>query len=159
MADLSVNWRQSCRLTGAPVETYRLCDLDDLPLAQYRLIVFGNAFVFEDEQWERIRKRIPDTATVIWNYAAGVRRPEFSWEIIKDVTGFAVEPCDAGAAEGVAGYDLVHDFPLIRIKPSEDQVVIGESPEGGIMTAMMENSKGGRTILCAFPSLKAGELS
>lgn len=146
------------KLTGTPVDTYRLRDLEDLPLSQYKLIVFGNAFCFTDGEWEKISARIPETSTVIWNYAAGIRKPDFAWEHVKEVTGFSVEPCDAGAVKGFAEYDLKNDFPLIQIKPSEDQVVLEKYPGGGIMAAMRKNGKGGKIILCAYPSLKANRL-
>ena len=146
------------KLTGTPVDTYRLCDLEDLPLSQYKLIVFGNAFRFEEGQWERVKKRLPETATIVWNYAAAIRKPDFAWEHVKEVTGFAVEPCPASAAKGVDGYTLVNDFPLIRIKPLEDQSVLWKYPDGGIMTASKKNDGGGRTILCAYPSLTAAKL-
>lgn len=146
------------KLTGTPVDTYRLCDLEDLPLSQYKLIVFANAFLFGEGQWERIRKRIPETSTLIWHYAAGIRKPDFAWSNVHKVTGFTVEPCPARAADGYSGYDIVNDFPLIRIVPAPEQTVLDRYPDGSIMTAMIHNSSGGKSILCAYPSLKAGRL-
>lgn len=166
------------KLTGASVETYRLCDLEDIPLSQYKLIVFANAFLFEKGQWKRINKRIPATTTVIWNYAAGIRNPDFAWENVQKITGFSIEPCPAGAADGsikpsrattksaprpkgdggFKGYDIIRDFPLIRIIPDEGLTVLGKYSDGSIMTAKRTDKQGRQVVLCAYPGLKAEQL-
>jgi hypothetical protein len=166
------------KLTGASVETYRLCDLEDIPVSQYKLIVFANAFLFEKGQWERIKKRIPERSTIIWNYAAGIRNPDFAWENVQKVTGFSIQPCPDKVADGsikpsqktsesaprpkdeggIKGYDIIRDFPLIRIVPSEGQTVLEKYSDGSIMTAMRTNKNGGKVILCAYPGLKAEKL-
>jgi len=35
------------KLVDTPFGTYRLCDLENIPLSQYKLIVLANAFHFE----------------------------------------------------------------------------------------------------------------
>lgn len=145
------------KLVGAPVETYRLADLDDLPLSQYKLIVFANSFLFEKNQWEQIKKRIPKSSTIIWNYAAGIRKPDYSIDNVKDVTGFDIEPCSSIEIDNLIGYNNLNDFPLIHIVPDSELTVIKRYPNNKIMSAM-KNSKGGKVILCAYPYLKAHEL-
>jgi hypothetical protein len=146
------------KLVGAPVDIYRLCDLNDITLSQYKLIVFANAFHFEKGQWERIRNRIPKTATIIWNYAAGIRNPDFSVTNVKEVTGFSIEPYSGTKVDISNGYNILNDFPLIQIAPDSEQSVLDKYPDGSIMTSLKINNEGGKTILCAYPNLKASKL-
>jgi hypothetical protein len=81
---------RSANLCGAPTDMYRLNDLETLDLSQYKLIIFINSFKLLPSQWRRIETRIPQHATLIWNYAPGVLNPGFSIDNIEKITGIKV---------------------------------------------------------------------
>ncbi len=155
-----------CRWIGAPVDTFCLCDLDELDLSQYKLIVFANSFYLEKGQRERLMKRIPEKATVVWHYAAGIMAPAFSLENVAQLTGFSIEETADPAPGTDFGYTvepflgaawLEHDFPMFCIKEQPDLTVINRYPDGKIMSAEKMRNPYAKTVLSAFPSLKTAD--
>ncbi len=82
---------RNTNLCGAPSDMYRLSDLKSLDLEQYKLIIFLETFKLNLKSWKQIKTRIPEHATLLWNYAPGIRNPEFALENIKSITGFEVK--------------------------------------------------------------------
>ena len=142
-----------------------------MDLSSYKLIVFANCFYFAPEQRERLFSRIPETATVVWNYAAGILNPEFSLDHVKELTGLAIEEFRDPEPETNYGYvtehhidnsapcpRMPHDFPLFCIKQEAGAEILNTYPDGKIMTAAKMRNAFSKTVLSAFPSLHAADL-
>ena len=57
-----------------------------MDLSQYKLIYFLNTFKFDVGQWDKIKKRLPEKASLMWNYAGGIFNPNFSFRNIEKTT-------------------------------------------------------------------------
>lgn len=126
------------KLCGAPVDEYRLHDLYDLDLSQYKMIVFSNAFKI-DEYLREIIRNIPKTTLCVWNYAAGIRNGEqFDFSNVKSLTGMEIEPC---LSEGVLsnGYGSECKLPPLKIKESKEIEVSERYESGDIKIAKCNN--------------------
>lgn len=163
--------QSECRLVGAPADSYRLKDLEELDLSGYRLIVFTNCFRFDGGVWERVRARIPAEASLVFNYVPGILKPDFDLAHVREVTGFSVEEFSIPTEGASFGYlDLERDyycaadrrlevdFPLVRIREEAGAEVLARYPDGSVMTAKRPNGAGGFTLLSAFPSLRTHAL-
>lgn len=99
------------RMSGALCDTYRLSDLCNIDLSQYKLIIF--AFNYDSSRKELESIRIPVGATVMYCHAAGIRNGEnVSLSNIKDLTGFDVEAYE----------DEKYDFALLREKKTKADI-------------------------------------
>lgn len=74
--------------TGAVADVYRLSDLEELDLSQYKLIIFAYCFRIDKKMRNLIREKLPADATVMFNYAAGILYEDASFENVRDFTGF-----------------------------------------------------------------------
>lgn len=92
-------------LCGAPVDECRVSDLKEMDLSSYKMIVFANAFMVNNEI-RKVIKAIPSTTLCIWNYAAGIRNPDFDLANVKELTGIA--------KTGKRGNSLLVAFPNLR---------------------------------------------
>ncbi len=141
---------RNASLCGAPVDTYRLNDLETLDLSQYRLFIFLNTFKLLPEQWRRIEPRIPKHATLLWNYAPGAMNPNFSIDNIGKITGMKVrertlvlrpqllpEPgsCLDGTEQMQSGTNTDVDYPLLEVVKSDKIRVLARYEDGAIAVA------------------------
>lgn len=162
---LHMHLHSELHLCGAPVDTFRLADLHELPLTQYKLIVFDGLFALSEAEFAAIRARMRPDARLIVHYAFGVLDDagRFDPDRVRRMTGIAIRENPASyPVESFGyrmtdypynGYVLRHDFPLIEIAPSPELTVQARYPDGRIMTA-----RRGNITLCAFPSLTAAQL-
>ena len=138
------------RLCGAPVDRYRISDLLELDLSQYKFIVFQHAFVMPKEKWEKILSRIRPDAHILWNYAAGLLDPSYNPANQKAVTGFnTMETPDRMAHSDIYRHIYHHgpgiirdDYPHLAIIPEEGQEVLQTTPDQYIMTARIDRGQG-----------------
>lgn len=77
-------------MIGAPHDMYRLKDLENIELGQYKVIIFMNTFKLGMAQWERIKEKIRPGATLIWSYAPGIMGDRFDIGNVKKITGFEI---------------------------------------------------------------------
>jgi hypothetical protein len=150
----------NANLCGAPVDLYRLNDLDTLDLSQYKLIVFLNTFRILPEYWKRIKSRIPEDATLLMNYAPGILKPEYSIDNIETLTGFQVKEkkvsstselrmesgafmrlCSAMKQQASSGLEI--DYPLLEIIDPEN--VLARYEDGSAAVAIKKHE--GRKII------------
>lgn len=141
----AIEYELQYRLTpiGAPVDFLRVSDLEEIDLSQYKMIVFGDTFYFEQGQIEKILSKLSPDATIIWNYAPGVLLPDFSYENVKSVCGIKV--CECAKSES--------DHPALCIC-EEDDVKILDRYENGEIKIASKVHKGRRNILAASPELE-----
>lgn len=141
---------RNVNLCGAPVDMYRLNDLESLDLEQYKLIIFLNTFKLIPETWGRIKRRIPIHTTLLWHYAPGIRNPAFALDNIKTITGFEVRekaacpslellPEPGSFLGGSASLKPENpedsiDYPLLEIA-SEPNQVLARYSDGGCAVA------------------------
>lgn len=136
-------------LCGAPVEQYRLCDLMELDLKKYRMIVFANAFCVDEKMRAHLKNHLSPETLCIWHYAAGIRRPEYALENVQDLTGMAIAPYSADFSVN-NGYDVEVKLPPIQILPGEKVEVLKQYTDGAIQTA-----RKGNHLLCASMDFRA----
>ncbi|MEE1223742.1 MAG: hypothetical protein UH081_00615 [Clostridia bacterium] len=163
---LMYNLQSELKLCGAPVDTLRMCDLYDCDLSQYKMIVFANAFNV-DEKLRELLKNNAHGKTYVWHYAAGILNPEFSYDNVKEITGFSVKEFEHTFKNEEFGYkikqynffpvpELELDFPLIEITDCSEDDIVSRYPNGKILCAQMKKDNG-KSILCTFPSLTASD--
>ena len=164
---LMYNLQSEVKLCGAPVDTLRLSDLYSADLSRYKMIVFANAFSVDG----KLRKILKDNApgkTYVWNYAAGILNPHFGTDGTKELTGFEIREFEMDYEAEQFGYSIanqnfgpVHkiekDFPLFEILTDEKDCILSRYPNGYTMCAEKEHN-GGKSVLCAFPSLTAADI-
>ena len=140
---LRLRLERELRLCGAAVDHFRVADLLELDLSQYKFIVFCHAFVMPQEKWKQLQKRLRPDAHVLWNYAAALLTPDFDPDNQKAVTGFSVMETP-GRLRHADLYRHIYwhspkripqDYPLLAIRAEQGQRVLQTSPEGYILTA------------------------
>ena len=151
---------RNINLCGAPTDMYRLKDLENLDMAQYKLIIFLNTFKLSTDQWERIEACISKDATLLWNYAPGILNPEFSVSNIEAITGLKVQeksgypypelfPEPGSVFEGAETLkpvaELSVDYPLLEIIPLEESQVLAKYDDN--TAAIVSNLHKGRNII------------
>lgn len=139
-------------MCGAPVDEYRLSDLKDIDLSQYKMIVFANTYCVDDET-RKIIKNISKETLCIFNYAAGIRNPEFSLDNVRELTSFEIE-VQNGDFSLSDGYMCDVMLPPVKIKDNENLEVIDRYPDGAIKTAKSENK-----ILCTTPYFRSKDFN
>lgn len=155
---LRLRLERELRLCGVPVDHFRVADLLELDLSQYKFIVFQHAFVMPAEKWGRIRERIRPDAHILWNYAAGLLAPAFNSVNQKIVTGFnTVESPGRMQPEELYRHVYWHsaricpqDYPLLEIVPEAGQEVLQSSPDGKILTARIKRDRGANIYATEF---------
>lgn len=159
--NLRLRLERELKLCGAPVDHYRLDDLFEIDMSRYRFIVFCHAFVMPKSLWDKVLARIRPDAHILFNYAAGLLAPEFSYENQKAVTGFSVRECPGRMQPSQLYHHLYwhgthhcpQDYPLLEILPQAGQKVWETSPDGHILTASVSRGKG-RNIFAAEFTLR-----
>ncbi len=148
--NLRLRLERELRHCGAAVDHLRISDIFEVDMSKYKFIVFCHAFVLPEELWNKIKERIRPDAHVLFNYAAGLLAPEFSYENQHTVTGFRVQE---------SGKRLQHrdiykhiywhcthhcpkDYPLLHIVAEKGQEVLQTSPDGYILTARIKRGEG-----------------
>lgn len=158
------------QLAGYPVDCLRLSDLWESDLSQYRLIVFGALWCLTPDERETLLARIPRGATLVFHYAAGILSPNRSLANVPKTTGFTLTPTDV-AFDETLGYTAaikrgvptgisavaVYDFPTLAIEEETGVRVLARYPNGRAMLAERTRANGAKTVLAAFPCLRAAD--
>ncbi len=133
---------------GVPTDLYRVADLAELDLDQYKLIVFLNAFYADREALlEQLKKAAPG-CYILWNYAPGIleqRSGSFGMENIHALTGFAV-------AERTAEEEQQLCYPTLYIQPRDGLTVLERYPDGSIKFAACRDADGRTHLLNTAPA-------
>lgn len=108
------------RSAGCMSDVYRISDLPELDLSQYKLIIFAWNFHMTSEMWNRIH--IPKTATVMFHHATGIWDEHgCSVENIEKLTGFQLEEY----------WNDNLQFPMLKILDEESEdFAIHETEQG-----------------------------
>ncbi|MBQ3084661.1 MAG: hypothetical protein IJC46_04330 [Clostridia bacterium] len=131
--------------SGVPIDYYRMTDLAELDLSQYKMIVFMNAYYADREALAQLIAKTAPDCHIVWNYTAGIldqKSGSFGLENVRKLTGFSIGeyPVDESIA-----------FPLIYAEEGEGISAREKYPDGKIKTAVRK--EGGRTyILNAMPA-------
>lgn len=142
------------RLSGVMVDEYCLEDLWEMDLAQYRFVVFQSAFAMSEEQWKKLKKKLPCDVVVLWNFAPGVVGDRVCLENTEKLTGFQIKETKYPLAESCY-HDIAHDFPALCIQAKEEQKVWMSNGKG---EAIVVQSKDGHSYLAAQPVLRTTQL-
>jgi len=159
-AGLLFELHSELKLCGAPVDTLRLCDLSQVSLDNYKMVVFANCFFIDPVQRAFLLDRLQGK-TVIWHYASGIMSPDYDPAHFTALTGFTLRefarPDDQFMGYSTACARYAHsrnhipgDFPLFTTDIQDGDEVISRYPGGEPMCV-----KRGNVCLCACPSLMA----
>ena len=120
-------------MSGALIDIYRLCDLSEIDLSQYKVIIFAYTFRIDKDFIESLN--IPKTTTLMFNYASGI------WD---------GDSCSLKNTENLTGFKLVeysdesYTFPMLK------------TANGNLVEKALVN---GRThIINLKPMMEASEL-
>ena len=144
------------KLCGASSDLFRVNDMMDMPLDQYKVIFFLNAFYMPSERWQALRSRMRRDVTLVWHYAAGVMAPEYHPDHVQALTGFEIT--QAQSASSFLYADCPADFPAIRIRPTTEQEVLLQDEQGAV-AAMEKRPEGGWSLLVTEPCLQQEHLA
>ncbi len=127
-------------MTGCISDVYRLRDLEELNIEQYKLIIFAYTFKI-DEKTKEVIAKIPKDKTLMFNYAAGVISDNgVSLENVSELTGISVSEADASE----------YSFPALKIEVGADVEVL-HSCNGVPCVAKRSGKNGGVNIVNAKP--------
>lgn len=129
--DLLVRPPDELARLGAPYDIYTFSDLDhhQLPLDQYKLVIFLNAFLIPPDKREFIRAKLQSAGrTLLWIYAPNYIQPRgFSTDGISEITGIIVaqrEGGDSAVQVGEARFGFSKKLsPLFEIRDKDAQVL------------------------------------
>lgn len=117
------------RLSGCLFDLFRLRDLADLDLSQYKLIIFAYTFkISEDEK--KIIEAIPRDKTLMFNYAAGIIS-----ETSRDITETDLLPLESDK----------YDFPQVKLGSEtieeilceeDGNIRVGRTKKGSVMNTL-----------------------
>lgn len=99
---------QQTAAAGALSDICRAADLPAMDLSPYRLIVFACNWAMEEEDFARFLASAPADATILFQYAAGIRRRAgVDLAHTAAITGYTLLP-DGSVGEG-------NDLPVLRV--------------------------------------------
>ena len=136
--------------SAVPVDFYRLADLEEIDLSQYKVIVFMNVFCADAGKIQKILSETAADCHIIWNYAAGVidlNSGSFGLHNTLRLTGFSLGEYPAGS---IAEHEN-SCFPVLYIQPAEDISALDHYSDGRIKTAARRDTSGRTHILSAMP--------
>lgn len=168
-------------LVGAQVEHYRLSDLKDVDLSNYKVVFFANPVAMTPKMWRKIEKRLPEGAAVVWNYAAGVRPPNgFDMENSRKLTGVKMTPVEdvpekfsivgvgdfegtinatRNFAEGIGATAKKRGYPVFKIEEGKGVKVLAKYADGLDGVALVSKKIGDKThYICGVPFLTPEKL-
>lgn len=129
------------RMTGALTDVYRVCDLKNLDISTYKLIIFAYTFKIDNATRDLINA-IPKEKTLMFNYAAGIIGDDgVSLDNVTALTGIGVEPYK----------DEKFALPSIKIANGESVEKIACDDNGAVRIGMAERKGGGKSIVNTLP--------
>jgi hypothetical protein len=129
--DLLVRPPDELARLGAPYDIYTFSDLDhhQLPLDQYKLVIFLNSFLIPPDKREFIHAKLQTGGrTLLWIYAPNYIQPRgFSTDGISEITGIAVarrEGDDSAVQFGDSRFGFSKKLsPLFEVTDKDAQVL------------------------------------
>ncbi len=78
---------------GVIFDPVHICDLDKIDFSQYKMVVFGNAFVIDGKTRAIIREKLArENRHLLWCYAPGFSDGQrLSADFVQDITGFSLK--------------------------------------------------------------------
>lgn len=170
--DLLVQPPDALARLGAPFDIYTLSDIENpaLPLDQYKLVVFLNAFTVSQERRDFIEKHIKAQGrTVLWIYAPGyISGNGFSIESMRELTGIRLAEHDGVDSRiQVKNIDVFSRlstvppfgfssklFPLFRLD-DPDAKVLGAYATSGAAALGYKKLPGHTAFYCAAGNIPA----
>ena len=145
---------------GAPYDLYLLDDINKLNLAQYRMVVFLNAFVLSENQRRTISDRcMSENRVLIWLYAPGLIKDTLSVENTSSLLGmnFKMDTTHPSSTITLSlsgkpvNYEGAAVSPFIYVNEGAD-LACGRTPDGRIVVAEKAGSNC-RNVFVAMPPL------
>lgn len=134
-------------MTGSLVDVYRMADLRELDLSQYKLIIFAHTFMIDGKTREFI-KNLPSDKMLMFNYTAGIISDNgVSLSNAENLTGAHLYPFD----------EPKYSFPSVRISKTGGMEIIDEDG-GAILVGAVKRENGGVNIINQKPFMSRVEL-
>jgi len=96
---------------GAPYDVYSVCDINDLNLDQYKLIIFLDAFEMNTKDYSFIQKIKNNGKTILWLYAPGYITNGL--ESIRQLTEMQIAELDSEESKVLTPYGT-HQYPKLK---------------------------------------------
>ena len=126
--------------SGTPIDIYRLCDLENLPLNHYKVIVFLNCIAINGQQMRDTLLRIDEQAHIMWQYVPGLISDEkYDINNVISWTGMQVEEI----------FDEQYSYPIVKVV-SEKATILKKNSKGDAIMAYTYHS-GRKNILNTLP--------
>ncbi len=100
------------RMAGAPVDHYRLSDLKNIDLSNYKVVLFINCVRITNENWNKISPKLRSNATLVWHHAPAIWGEEYNLVRSEKITGFKLKPRKISKNEIIKFADK--KFPQIK---------------------------------------------
>lgn len=75
-------------LSGAHADHYRLSDLENIDLTNYKAVFFLNCTRIEPKYWQKLSSRLRSDATLIWHHSPAVWQDKYDPIASEKITGF-----------------------------------------------------------------------
>ena len=127
---------------GAPIDIYRLSDLEKLSLEKYKVIVFLNCIAVETRQLSDILSKFNEQANIVWQYAPGLITDEkYDINNVRFWTGIGIEEVN----------NEQYSYPTIKISTTTTNVLKKNFNGDSIMAYSFHNGR--KNILNAMPDM------
>ena len=135
---------------GAPISFYRLSDLKEMDLSQYKIAFFLNAFSVKKKEMQTILDKFSKTTHIVWNYTAGILTDDvFDVKNVKELTGFEI--AEIAREIEIEGHKNC-PFPLIHVVNTEEVEVLQRYNNGYIRVARRKDGSGRTMIMESLPT-------
>lgn len=137
---------------GAPIDLYRLSDLDELDLGRYKIIFFLNAFCVDNEELKRILQKTRNDCHIVYNYTAGIldrKEKSFGLDNVCNLTGFEIKEFAKGTQ--ISGHENC-PFPLVYVQETKNVEVLDRYSQGSVRVAKRIGKDGRTYIADAMPT-------
>lgn len=137
---------------GAPIDLYRLSDLDELDLEKYKIIFFLNAFCTDNENLKRILQKTRKDCCIVYNYTAGIldrKNNSFGLQNVCNLTGFSMNEFTKGTQ--ISGHENC-PFPMVYVQETDNIEILERYSQGDIRIAKRKDKDGRVYIIDAMPT-------
>lgn len=155
---------REAHLCGAPVDIYRLDDLTNLNLDNYKMVCFLNCFKIDRYNQKIINKKLNDNTLRVWFYAPGILNHDFSIDNIQKLIDIPVrksmynfqKPEITFLNGEKIKYELSEDaldLPAVEVQETDNITVLAHFDNKKIAGA-----KHGQNVYFALPLLKSTQI-
>lgn len=150
-------------LSGMPYDMYRMSDLGEISLEQYKVIYFLNCFQRTEKQKREFDEKLPKGCTVIYNYAFGIKNQEVTLENVQRNTGFTLkerkEQTSIPYLEVEETENVRAVFRFYEVKEAEknnQNCAWKDIPEvDAVAVAELTRADGGLNVMAAIPCISS----